>query len=272
MAPGVLVVGHAASLAPPERGDVHSTFGRAVNLRLGSELWTLLPREGDDLPFGVRLDVPDDLPTRLGVRRGDVVASRAGRLRVGPVVLDLRMGFRWVPPPVPAAASGLLSRLEQARAAVSGSAWAGSAAHAAAVVAALDDPRALARLVPGVVGAGPGLTPAGDDVLVGVLAALTAVDDPAAAGRRRRLMDALEPLLPGTTQVSAHLLRQASRGLLGAALHRLRCVLLARSAPTDVDAAVARVLAIGATSGADAATGLLAGLPTSSRLTERAAA
>jgi hypothetical protein len=139
-------------------------------------------------------------------------------------------------------------------------------------VAALDDRVALARVVPRVVGAGPGLTPAGDDVLVGVLAALGAVDDPGAAGRRRRLVDALEPHLRGTTEVSAHLLRQASRGLIGAAAHRLRSVLLVGSTPADVDAAVARVLAVGATSGADAATGLLAGLPISFRLTERAAA
>jgi hypothetical protein len=109
-------------------------------------------------------------------------------------------------------------------------------------------------------------------VLVGLLAALGAVDDPGAAGRLRRLADALEPHLQGTTEISAHLPRQASRGLLGAAVHELRSVLLAGSTPADVDAAVARVVAVGATSGADAATGLLAGLPISFRLTERAAA
>jgi hypothetical protein len=272
MAPDVLVVGHASSLTRPGRGDVHSSFPRAVNLRLGSELWTLLARDGDDLPFGVRLDLPDDLPTRLGVRRGDSVAHRAGRLRVGPVVLDLRTSPRWVPPPVPAAAPGLTARLDRAQAAVSERAWAGAAPHAGAVVAALDDPVALARVVPRVVGAGPGLTPAGDDMLVGLLAALGAVDDPGAGGRLRRLADALEPHLQGTTEISAHLLRQAAHGLLGAAVHRLRSVLLAGSTPTDVDAAVGRVVAVGATSGADAATGLLAGLPISFRLTERAAA
>ncbi len=61
---------------------------------------------------------------------------------------------------------------------------------------------------------------------------------------------------PRRPTLSAHLLRQAARGLFGRALHELVSAL---ADDTDLlRERIDRVLAIGATSGADACTGVLA--------------
>jgi hypothetical protein len=117
----------------------------------------------------------------------------------------------------------------------------------------------LARAVRRTVGRGPGLTPAGDDVLVGILALFTS----GAAGEAGeqaacRLVRALAPVLGATPDVSRHLLDQATRGLPGRALHDLGQALM-KDAPHDILVrALDLVLDTGCTSGADACTGLAA--------------
>ena len=130
------------------------------------------------------------------------------------------------------------------------------------VAAALrDEPQGLPRLLAQVVGRGPGLTPAGDDVLVGMLAALRLAPSTQAAAHAAILARSVEPLLASTTDLSAHLLRQAARGLFGRALHELVSALADDTAPDPLRERIARVLAIGATSGADACAGVLAVAP-----------
>jgi hypothetical protein len=110
----------------------------------------------------------------------------------------------------------------------------------------------LRALVRRLVGAGPGLTPSGDDVLCGVLLGLRLL------GRARslpRLWDAVAPRLPATTTLSAALLVEAVQGFAVPPVIDLGQA-LAEGDPVGVRAAAARVLAVGHTSGAD----LLAGL------------
>ena len=138
---------------------------------------------------------------------------------------------------------------------------------AQALCDALDDgdEAALAAAARRVVGRGPGLTPSGDDVVVGLLTALGMHGEPA----RERLSRALARVLPTTTDLSRHLVHEAALGLPGRALHELGAALLSG---VDLDGATTRALAIGATSGADAAVGLVAGCRHSLPAPERATA
>ena len=104
-------------------------------------------------------------------------------------------------------------------------------------------------LLRGLVGAGRGLTPSGDDAIAGVVLALRA------AGRLRavdRVGSHLGPLLDRTTSVSAALLRAAVEGY---AVPEVVALLAARG-PSPDPRLLERVLAIGHSSGRD----LLAGI------------
>ncbi len=127
---------------------------------------------------------------------------------------------------------------------------------------AFDVPGALRGLLGRVVGHGPGATPSGDDVLVGIFAVLTASRSGAGgAAAALSLYEMMQPSLPGTTDISIQLLRQASRGLIGRALHELICAISGETNLKTFSAAVQRVVETGATSGADTCMGLLAFAP-----------
>jgi hypothetical protein len=118
--------------------------------------------------------------------------------------------------------------------------------------AALDRGDAEAAVGP-LLGRGTGLTPAGDDLVAGALAALRAVDSPLAAP----LGAAVLALAPGrTTRLSAALLAAADRA---AVIPEAAAVLRALSGAGDLDAALGRLAAVGHTSGSYLAAGLLAG-------------
>lgn len=114
----------------------------------------------------------------------------------------------------------------------------------------------------GVLGVGVGLTPSGDDLLVGVLAGLDLRREaaPATASLRRRLVRALLPELEGgTSRLSGQLLGAACTGLYAEPLlHLLRA--LASGEEEAVTQAVPPVLAQGHSSGRDTLRGLLLAL------------
>lgn len=106
------------------------------------------------------------------------------------------------------------------------------------------DDEELGDAVEGLLGLGPGLTPAGDDVLAGALVVAAAV------GRAARLASAVEAAAPfrRTTAVSAGLLPHAAHGL---AVPQLAAYLAALGAARgDVDTTERRLLEVGHTSGA----------------------
>lgn len=108
-------------------------------------------------------------------------------------------------------------------------------------------------------GLGPGLTPAGDDFLVGLLAALVAY--------RLQIHEALPTLCPlivqsataQTTQLSARWLACAGQGHFGEAWHHL-ITALNRNGSAAITTAAHRLLTTGATSGVDAMSGFLFGI------------
>ena len=113
-----------------------------------------------------------------------------------------------------------------------------------------DDPAAQFAAVAGLLGRGPGLTPSGDDVVAGFLLGARAFGHSTPGA-----MSAVDQLAAGaTTALSAQLLRHAVRGECVAQFAAVVAVLLGRPAPDD---AVDQLLAVGHTSGAALAAGLL---------------
>ena len=250
-------LGREVDVWKPRTGVVHSAFERAVNLLVDGELWTVLGAARADSPFGIRLAAGD---AALDVKAADRVNVRAGYVGLGRLIVDCRTASRWAPARWASPAPGLAARLAALEHAVRARAWHESAAMAGDVTDALRGPdAALAGAVRRTVGRGPGLTPAGDDVLVGILALLTS-GAAGAAGEQAasRLAGALAPLLPTTSDLSRHLLQQAARGLAGRALHDLGQALMLDTAHGVLSDAIELVLESGCTSGADAATGLAA--------------
>jgi hypothetical protein len=106
------------------------------------------------------------------------------------------------------------------------------------------------------IGLGIGLTPSGDDYLVGLLAGLEATDDPAAP----ELAAEIAAHAPGrTTAVGAATLMHAARGAFAERLHDV-LVALASGRIADFAAPIERAMAYGATSGSDTLVGLFAAL------------
>ena len=114
---------------------------------------------------------------------------------------------------------------------------------------------ALAALI----GAGPGATPTGDDVVVGILAGLHALADThlTSADAAHAIAAALPPLLPRTTRASGQELAAAAVGRFSIRLHRLVAATADPNTARQVALAASRW---GATSGRDLASGLVSAL------------
>lgn len=112
------------------------------------------------------------------------------------------------------------------------------------------------------VGAGPGTTPSGDDVIVGVLAGLRVLG---LRDQADSLGHDVTALLPQTTAASRHYLSAAIDGRFGEHVHELVAALVLGE---SAERTLGRAAQWGATSGTDLLVGLVATLVTS--LTNRA--
>jgi hypothetical protein len=121
------------------------------------------------------------------------------------------------------------------------------------------DAGTAAGLAAGLIGLGPGLTPSGDDALVGIEAALHALGSPM-AGFTAGALDHVEDW---TTSVAATLLRHAARGETAERIHTLMAALVGTD-DSAVATALERAIAWGATSGTDCLFGVLLGLDVAS--------
>jgi hypothetical protein len=130
--------------------------------------------------------------------------------------------------------------------------------------------------VRGLVGAGRGLTPSGDDVLCGVLLTLAAVDDEQARQALAAIRASLAAHVQSTTSLSAALLVAAATGYAVPDVVRLVTLAVAAGSggrqeadgpaapatgrpsvpPPDPAAVLDRVLAIGHSSGSDLVSGV----------------
>lgn len=177
-------------------------------------------------------------------------ALRAQRTTIGSRFLHLRaLCLRYAPPgsllmllgaPMhDSGPNGILLRTAREAAGILHEGWMGNA-------------RQWQQGVIGLTGLGNGLTPAGDDFLVGAtLASWLAHPDPGP------LCCALaEVAPPRTTTLSAAFLRAAARGECSAPWHALLTA-LSEGAERKIEAALREILTHGATSGADALAGFL---------------
>ncbi len=119
-----------------------------------------------------------------------------------------------------------------------------------------------------VVGLGEGLTPSGDDALVGALAGLDLASRawPAAGDVRRELVGALPgELARRTTRISAQAIGAAVDGMYAVPLLAVLEALAASEPGAALDVPVARLLEVGHRSGRDTLVGLAAALELAGR-------
>ena len=117
-----------------------------------------------------------------------------------------------------------------------------------------DASRLTAAIAERIAGRGLGLTPSGDDLLTGMMHAITVwprlAGEMGAAGVRRLMADAARP---HTARISGAYLDAAAAGLASDPWHDL--MQSVGTSHATIRAAVRRVLEVGETSGADALTG-----------------
>ena len=115
-------------------------------------------------------------------------------------------------------------------------------------------PEVAADLVRRLLGVGPGLTPAGDDVLAGLFVGLWSFGQNAEPLR----LTVLAGLSAGTTDLSAALLRCAARGESIPQVNQLLRTISEGAWPGRLDHAMDDLVRVGHTSGTALATGVLA--------------
>jgi hypothetical protein len=271
----VLAVGSIGYLVPGEdfTGRIHSVFAQACNIACHGTLLTLGAPAVADGPTTLRLarGAVHDLRGLFDV--GEVVRCHQTRMQTRRTEIEWMLASVWRP----ALLGRLLSRrridahLRHAglrltqRCSMHTSVIDGEGASVVSALRcacrALDSGQALQHVVR-LAGWGEGLTPAGDDFLIGLMAGLDALarNDPRRREFRRALAVALDAVTQRTTPIAAHYLRLAAAGHYIEPLIRLRHALLCEDDGAVVDQALHSALAVGATSGADTVSGLLSGL------------
>lgn len=248
----------------PVPARVLGVFPSAVYVSVPSLHLRVLPLLTADallLPTGLRLPVCSE-QHQWRISSGAAALVGDGEVRCGPTVV--RAVRTWRPRPVfpvpPLRAAGPLPWVRAWAAAHARSRPHLSDRAARVTKAALRGERAVASvLVNTLLGEGPGLTPAGDDALCGVLLGLGAYGSDATQRARALLWSVTRPQLELTTGISAALLSAAAVG------HAVPQVVELVEAVTREDDAAAtrhlpRVLAIGHTSGRDLVAGFAGAL------------
>jgi hypothetical protein len=271
----------------PAHGVVHSVFRSACNIELDrGTLITLLASSVGSLPHGVRCASAISWNLESGLRPGQAVVATAQTLDIprASVVVDLTRAAPW---------SGRLTlckidarstrALTALRALIVADAQDGFAPillrrstadspllqamaqrldsclpRLAAATATLDATAAAQALLP-LIGLGPGLTPSGDDFIVGYLAAMWSrcQCEPRFGAFRSRLAPELERLTTRTNAIGRQFILDAVDGEFSERLVDVVRSIAHRD--SDVNACVARALRTGHSSGADCLVGLLFG-------------
>jgi len=248
-------------------------FARACNLACDHSLLTVCTSGVGNGPTVLRLALGAAADLRDHFEAGEHFDARDGALRTGRIELVLHRASVWRPaaptralhPACIERRLRLARRLVDERRATQPNVLDTVARPVLGALAdacrTLDREQAL-RQLERLVGWGEGLTPAGDDFLVGLLAGLEVL----ARGDERRLRfhraigAAVTARTHRTTPIAAHCLRLAAAGHHAEPLLELRDALVSAVDEGAVATALRRALAVGATSGADTVSGLLAGL------------
>jgi hypothetical protein len=272
---------------------VHSVFRSAVNLRLnsGGNLLTLVTSNEADLPQGIRVDAPDDFSFEI-LHLGEQATCRGNILRFASsaLTIDLRGAESFTchlaalhpdmtHPSVETAWRFAWQKLNERQTQSNAEVIAGNLFRLDEIIKA-GAPRRIGEAmrnlfeatqrydltdvspVRALIGLGSGLTPSGDDLLVGYLAGLWS----ASKGRSNRLTflstlgEAVIRLSERTNDISRTYLYHAAHGQVSSRLVNLADAICAGSDPQHVQDRLNAAAQAGHTSGMDAATGLLVGL------------
>jgi len=251
-------------------GRVHSAFRNACNVVFGDVIATVVTAGAGDGPTLLRLEYSSTVDLRAHFHPGERCVLECGLARFRHTIVDWSQARTWR---APVARPRLDDAHIRGNVALARSSEAICRAQRPSIIATLAQPVVreleeaarhcdaaaamphLARLI----GWGEGLTPAGDDFIVGWLAGLRAL---AGSAMRRaafieRIGDRIRAGLDATTTLSAHMLRLASGGHFVDHLHALRAELLGAPSASSLLDALDRALAVGASSGADTVSGLL---------------
>lgn len=264
----------AAPLAGLRNGEAYGTvlasFERSAYLDLEGRVVAAASAGLDPGPLTIGLG--EFAAVRIAAP-GEPVALRDGTLKIGQAEVDLRGARIWNPaiPSLPkdiartatkcaykavvdelhghgsgagVAADGLLESLASGLDAIAALLSGGSSPDAAAQAVAAQ-----------IAGRGPGLTPSGDDLLTGIVHAITLWPELAApSGGSSRARDLLvNAAIPYTTRISAAYLEAARQGWASEPWHGLARGIV--QGPDAARLAARRILLTGETSGADALTG-----------------
>lgn len=268
---------------------IHSVFSHVINVEIGNaghgRLLTVSARAGDNAPDTIVADVEDWALCNLRV--GHAVHFMGEKVFLGDGhCLSVADAQPWSCrlPRYPVDASRLVENLALARRrlaskgrgiGVAGTGFApareanagdlektligefreGRAGLCLAIEAG--DEAAAQRQVDRLVGLGPGLTPAGDDFLVGLLAVLNLPGSPGAAWRRIGAQ-VVASAIRRTNSISIAALRHAACGQVRESLVGFCRALIDERAEPMLEA-LDRVLAIGESSGSEIALGILSG-------------
>jgi hypothetical protein len=241
-------------------GRVHSVFARAINVEWADGRLLTLHGPGPlRAPFAA--GVEHEAPLRAQ-RPGGPVAVEPGRLRLSGLALTWEEAARVgcaVPNPPPGLDRAVVEALREAGAGATGldaPRGVGARAALAAAIGSGDAARLVAAAI-ALLGLGEGLTPAGDDCLVGALAVLHAVGHPALVRTPDPASAIARAAAERTTAIGREFVIHA---LAGRFSEPVLALLRARS-PREAAAAATLLAGLGATSGADTLAGLrLAGL------------
>lgn len=268
-----------ARLSPgPFQASVHSVFDRTVNVHCADDdrLYTLACRHSDNAPCTLVVDTPSF--ASLDLRHGTSAASDGAKLFVGralEIALESAAPWSsvlptWPPHDVPirwarafadreGIGGGLKPRagrrnaveIETGRLLSTATAALYSALLAGRMDEAYDHGSRL-------IGLGPGLTPAGDDYVVG-LATVCAMPGGCAQEYRDLLVRLIDDNAHRTNDISYAAMSQAARGRVRQSVVEFaRAIVSGRRSTMEFRAR--RLIGIGATSGTDIMLGMLAGL------------
>ncbi len=286
---------------PTTRGSVHSVFPRAANLLFGGQLLTLHAREMPCAPNGLVLPLNAGPGPLADLQAGMAVIIERGTIHIPTPSLRLstQNSQPWNPHPHLEPGSCPPERLERSLARLTtllaskaprdGLVALASLAPEAGTLASESDGAAsdgsfllhtarpaATRLLAGVlqqhiqlvrqsastlIGLGPGLTPSGDDVLIGFMAATSLLSAPLGLSSElyQRLHLELLTIARGrTNKLSITWMEYAKQGEVAEHLGQLFRALVSDDA-RFLEAAALAVLKNGATSGADILTGVILG-------------
>jgi len=271
---------------------VHSVFRSAINLCSirGGELLTLVAASESDLPQGIRVDVPDNFSFEI-LNVGEQVICRNETLRLDSLTVDLRGARRWkcdlpalqadaANPAMSAAWSFVWDALNKRQIQSKAEIIAGNIFHSEGIkqsrvaektgdamrelfeATQRCDDLSVASPVRALIGLGAGLTPSGDDLLVGYLAGLwCAIRD--GSERIQFVSDLGKTIIHFshlTNDISRTYLYHAAQGQVSSSLVNLANVICMGEKPDRLLDIAETAMNIGHTSGMDTVTGLLLGL------------